>query len=131
MIFPYSDYGVYQPGYSIVASKEMVADNPDLVARFVRATLKATQAAKDDPDAAIAALINWSGSVEDQKDQARRVLDVTLSVLSSPNGKGQPLGAHIEQDWQSALELLKQYKELETDMAASDFYTNQFVPGAM
>ncbi len=131
VIFPYSDYGVYQPGYSIVASKDMVAQNPDLVGRFVRATLKATQAAKDDPDAAIAALINWSGSVEDQKDQARRVLDVTLSVLESPNGKGQPLGAHVEQDWQSALDLLKQYKELETDMAASDFYTNQFVPGAM
>jgi len=127
VIFPYSDYGVYQPGYSIVAHKDMVGENPDLVGRFVRATLKATQAAKDDPDAAIAALINWSGSVEDQKDQARQVLDVTLSVLESPNAGGAALGSHVEQDWQSALDLLKQYKELETDMAASDFYTNQFV----
>jgi NitT/TauT family transport system substrate-binding protein len=41
VIFPYSDYGVYQPGYSIVARKDMVAENPDLVGRFVRATLKA------------------------------------------------------------------------------------------
>jgi NitT/TauT family transport system substrate-binding protein len=130
VIFPYVDYGVYQPGYSIVARKQMVQDNPDLVGRFVRATLKATQAAKDDPDAAIAALISWSASVEDQKAQARRVLDVTLSVLQSPNGKDQPLGAHVAEDWQSALDLLKQYKELKTDMAASDFYTNQFVPGA-
>ena len=130
VIFPYSDYGVYQPGYSIVARKEMVKDDPDLVGRFVRATLKATQAAKDDPDAAIASLINWSASVEDQKAQARRVLDVTLSVLASPNGKGEPLGAHVAKDWQSALDLLKQYKELKTDMAGSDFYTNQFVPGA-
>jgi NitT/TauT family transport system substrate-binding protein len=128
VIFLYSDYGVYQPGYSIVARKDMVAENPDLVGRFVRATLKATQAAKDDPDAAIQALINWSASVEDQKDQARRVLDVTLSVLESPNGKGKPLGWHVEQDWRSALDLLKQYKDLQTDMAASDFYTNMFVP---
>lgn len=128
VIFPYSDYGVYQPGYSIVASKDMVADNPDLVGRFVRATIKAAQAAKDDPDAAIAALINWSGSVEDQKEQARQVLDVTLSVLESPNANGAPLGSHVEQDWQSALDLLKQYKELETDMAAADFYTNEFIP---
>jgi NitT/TauT family transport system substrate-binding protein len=128
VIFPYSDYGVYQPGYSIVAHKDMVAENPDLVGRFVRATLKATQAAKDDPEAAIQALINWSGSVEDQKEQARQVLDVTLSVLESPNANGAPLGSHVEEDWQSALDLLKQYKELQTDMAASDFYTNQFIP---
>jgi NitT/TauT family transport system substrate-binding protein len=128
VIFPYSDYGVYQPGYSIVANKDMVAENPDLVGRFVRATLKAAQAAKDEPDAAIAALINWSGSVEDQKEQARQVLDVTLSVLESPNANGAPLGSHVEKDWQSALDLLKKYKELDTDMAASDFYTNQFIP---
>jgi hypothetical protein len=56
------------------------------------------------------------------------VLDVTLSVLESPNAGGAPLGSHVEQDWQSALDLLKQYKELETEMAASDFYTNQFIP---
>ena len=128
VIFPYSDYGVYQPGYSIVAHKDMVAENPDLVGRMVRATLKATQAAKDDPEAAIQALINWSGSVEDQKEQARQVLDVTLSVLELPNANGAPLGSHVEEDWQSALDLLKKYKELETDMAASDFYTNQFIP---
>ena len=128
MIFAYSDFGVHQPGYSIVAHKDMVAENPDLVGRFVRATLKATQAAKDEPDAAIQALINWSGSVEDQKEQTRRVLDVTLSVLESPNAGGAPFGAHVEQDWQSALDLLKKYKELETDMAASDFYTNEFIP---
>jgi NitT/TauT family transport system substrate-binding protein len=128
VIFAYSDYSVYQPGYSIVAHKGMVEQNPDVVERFVRATLKATAAAKEDPDAAIQALINRSASVEDQKDQARRVLDVTLLVLESPNAKGAPLGSHVEADWQSALDLLKQYKELETDMAASNFYTNDFVP---
>ena len=46
----------------------------------------------------------------------------------SPNNKDAPLGAHVEQDWESALDLLKKYKELKTDMAASDFYTNEFVP---
>ncbi len=35
IIFNYTDYGVYQPGYSIVAHKDMVAENPDLVRRFV------------------------------------------------------------------------------------------------
>ena len=36
VIFAYSDYGVHQPGYSIVAHKDMVEQNPDLVGRFVR-----------------------------------------------------------------------------------------------
>src|SRR6185369_3591639 len=39
--FPYSDYGVNQVGYCIAATKDTVAKNPDLVRRFVGATIKA------------------------------------------------------------------------------------------
>lgn len=129
VIFAYSDYGVHQPGYSIVAHRDMVEENPDLVGRMVRATLRSAKAALEDPEAAIEALINWSSSVEDQKGQAMRVLNVTLSVIESPNAEpGTPLGWHVEADWESALGLLQEYKELETDMQAADFYTNDYVP---
>ncbi len=131
VIFNYADYGVYQPGYAIVAHKDMVKDNPDLVQRFVRATLKAVKAAKENPDASIQALIDWSGSVEDQKAQAREVLDVTLSILRSPNNKDGKLGQNVPADWDSALAMLKQYKELKTDQPASSFYTNDFIPASL
>jgi NitT/TauT family transport system substrate-binding protein len=127
VVLNYADYGVDQPGYAIVARKEMVEQNPDLVQRFVRATLRALEAAKADPDESIQALINWSGSVEDQKEQAREVLDVTLSILYSANNKEQKLGLNVPQDWDSALAILKEYKELKTDQPASAFYTNRFV----
>lgn len=129
IILNYADFGVDQPGYAIVARKEMVENNPDLVQRFVRATLKAVKAAEADPDASIQALINWSGSVEDQKEQAREVLDVTLSILYSANNKDKVVGLNVPEDWESALAILKEYKELKTDQPASAFYTNQFVGG--
>lgn len=124
------DYGVPQPGYAIVARKEMVEKNPDLVGRFVRATLKAVEAARADPDASIQSLINWSGSVEDQKAQAREVLDFTLSVLKSPGNRDGRIGYNVPEDWASALEILKKYKDLQTDQPASAFYTNAFIPPA-
>lgn len=129
VILNYADYGVDQPGYAIVARKAMVEENPDLVRRFVKATLKAVAAAQANPDEAIQALINWSASVEDQKAQAREVLDVTLSILYSANNKDKALGLNVPADWESALAILKQYKELQTDQPASAFYTNAFVQG--
>lgn len=131
LIFNYADYGVSQPGYAIVAHREMVEKNPDLVRRFVRATLRSVAAAKADPDAAIRALINWQASVEDQKAQAREVLDVTLSILRSKNAKDDRLGVNVPEDWDAALEILKTYKELKTDKPASAFYTNDFVPASL
>src|SRR6185295_16507144 len=67
LIFNYADYGVYQPGYAIVAHRDTVKDKADEVRRFVQATLTATKAAAQDPDAAIKSLINWKASTEDEK----------------------------------------------------------------
>ena len=130
LIFNYADYGVYQPGYAIVAHRDVVKDKSDEIHRFVQATLAATKAAAEDPDAAIKSLINWKASTEDEKErvQARKVLDVTLSILYSPNNKQKRLGLNVPEDWQSALDLLQKYTEFKTDMKADQFYTNEFVP---
>jgi NitT/TauT family transport system substrate-binding protein len=130
VVFNYADYGVYQPGYAIVAHKDTVKENPDMVKRFVAGTLTAVKAAQADPDAAIASLINWKASTEEEKEkvQARKVLDVTLGILYSPNNKEKQLGLNVPADWESALELLKKYTDLKTDMTADQFYTNDFVP---
>ena len=130
--FNYADYGVAQPGYAIVAHRDTVKDNPDLVKRFVHATLEAVAAAKANPDEAVKSLINWKASTEDEKEkvQARKVLDVTLSILISPNNKDKQIGLNVEADWASALDLLKKYSHVETNMKASEFYTNDFLPKA-
>ncbi len=132
VIFNYADYGVYQPGYAIATHKDLIKENPDLVKRFVHATIAAVQASAADPEAAIASLINWKASTEDEKEriQAREVLGVTLAILSSPNNKDKRIGMNVEADWASALELLKKYSELQTDMTADQFYTNEFLPSA-
>jgi NitT/TauT family transport system substrate-binding protein len=127
VIFNYADYGVYQPGYSIVAHKDTIRDNPDLVKRFVRATIKAARAASENPDECIVSLVNWAGEAAVEAKQARQVLDVTLSILISPNNKEKKLGLNVEADWESALNLFKEYKDLKTDMKAADFFTNKFI----
>jgi len=133
VIFNYADYGVYQPGYAIVAHRDMVKDNPDLVKRFVKGTLMAVKEAKANPDESIGSLINWVASTSDDKEkkQAREVLDVTLSILYSPNNKDKKLGLNVPADWAAALDMLKKYTDLKTDMKAEDFYTNDFVPDSV
>ena len=130
VIFNYADYGVYQPGYAIATHKDLIKENPDLVKRFVHGTIDAVQASVADPEAAIKSLISWKASTEDEKErvQAREVLGVTLSILTSPNNKEKRIGLNVKEDWDSALALLKKYSELKTDLTADQFYTNEFLP---
>jgi NitT/TauT family transport system substrate-binding protein len=129
--FPYSDYGVNQVGYCIVANTDTVKSNPDLVKRFVNATMRAYKETEANPDAAIASMADIVGGsmAEDQgKAQARAVLDVTLSVLYSKANKDKHLGMNVPADWDDMLALMKKYNDLQTDKPASAFYTNDFVP---
>ncbi|WP_051644529.1 ABC transporter substrate-binding protein [Labrenzia sp. DG1229] len=68
VLLPYSDYGVDQVGYCISTRKEMIEENPDLVNRFVDATIQAYKQTEADPDAAVNAIADIVGGTmaEDQ-----------------------------------------------------------------
>ncbi len=53
--FAYSKNGTNTVGLTIFTHTDTLEENPDLVARFVRATARSFQAALEDPDASIAA----------------------------------------------------------------------------
>jgi len=129
--FPYSDFGVNQVGYCIAASTDTVAKNPDLVKRFVAATVKAYKETEADPDKAIASMSDIVGGsmAEDAgKEQAREVLGVTLKVLYSKANTDKVLGKNVPEDWADMLKLMQDFNDLKTDKPATAFYTNDFLP---
>jgi NitT/TauT family transport system substrate-binding protein len=128
--FPYSDYGVNQVGYCIVTTKDMVKNKPDLVKRFMQATIKSYAETQKNPDAAIAAMADVVGGTmadDKGKEQARAVLDVTLSVLTSPANKDKKIGLNVPSDWDDMIALMKKYNDLDPKADAKSFYTNDFV----
>lgn len=130
ILFPYSDFGVDQVGYCISTRKDMVAENPDLVNRFVDATIKAYAATEADPDRAVAAIADIVGGTmaEDEgKAQSRAVLDVTLGLLYSGANSDRKLGLNVPSDWESMVNLMKEYNDLDPEADPSAFYTNEFI----
>ena len=127
---PYSDYGVNQVGYCIVTTKDMVKNKPDLVKRFVQATMKAYGETLKNPDAAINSMGDIVGGTmnEDQgKAQAKEVLKVTLDVLFSAGNKDKKIGLNVPGDWDDMIALMKKYNDLDPKAEAKNFYTNEFL----
>ena len=128
--FPYSDFGVNQVGYCISTHTDTLKNNPDLVKRFVEATVKSYKAAEKDPDAAVNSMADIVGGTmaEDEgKAQARAVLDVTLSVLYSSANSEKKLGLNVAADWVDMVDLMKKYNDLDPKAEPASFYDNSFV----
>jgi NitT/TauT family transport system substrate-binding protein len=124
-VFSFAELGVNTQGLTIVASDETITGRKDLVARFVRATLKAMEAAKADPDAAVAAAVKARPDAD--KALVKAQLLASLKLMPSPASPDLPLGEMAPADWTRTLDLMKSYQDVATTMPAEAFYTNEFV----
>ena len=61
-------------------------------------------------------------------DVVKKQLLVDLSLVFSPANTGKRLGWGPPADWQSTIDLLKQYRGLEGAQPATAYYTNEFLP---
>ena len=121
----YADFGGNIVGMTILASGETLKKNPDLVKRFVRATVKSWDETKKNPGAAVDAALKVKPDLNRQStlDQLR----VDIDLLDSKNSKGR-IGWGAQADWDQTLALLRNYRDLQTDKTWTAFHTNEFLP---
>ena len=121
----FADNGANIVGMTIVASNATIKAKPDLVARFVRASIKSWDEAKKNPDAAVDAAMKAKADLNRQSTKDQMMVDFEL--MDSPNVKGKT-GFGDERDWKQTIDLLKKYRGLETTAEWTAFHTNEFLP---
>lgn len=122
----FADLGVSLVGFSVITNEDIIAKNPDLVRRFVKATSRAWEAARKNPQSVMSSLQTVKPDFDIER--GLKQLNVMIALMDTPNTKGKPAGYHSETDWAALLKLLKDYRDLKTDKTAAAFFTNDFVP---
>lgn len=124
VVIPFYEVGVNTIGMSIVTHPDTIARQPDLVRRFVRATAKSYEAMLAEPAAAAAAVKRMKNDLV----EATLLAEVTDSNAVTRQGltPGRRVGWNDPAQWQQTFELMRDYRELKTDMPPTAFYTNDF-----
>ena len=120
----YADNGANIVGMTVVTRNDLIKSNPDLVRRFVRATIKSWEEAKKNPGAAVDAALKVKPDLNRQSTIDQLMVDIDL--LDSKNSKGR-IGWGAEADWDQTIDLLKKYRDLSTNQPWTAFHTNEFV----
>ena len=121
----FADHGANIVGMAIFTGNNTIKGNPDLVRRFVRATKRAWDEAKKNPDAAVDVAMKVKPDLNRQSTKDQMLVDFEL--MDSVNVKGQTGFGH-EKDWSQTIDLLKRYRGLETQLNWTAFHTNEFLP---
>lgn len=121
----FGQMGVPTLGSGVMTHPDTIKTEPDLCRRVVQGVQRSWEAALNDPDAAVQALLATADTPLNPK-----ILRNGLGVFQGLATGLKPIGHIDPAAMQKTLDLLKQYGGVKTDRPATDFYTNEFVEAA-
>ena len=117
------DYGITSHGYTIFATEEMIDDNPELVEKFLRATLKGITYSLDHPEESIQVLVDRKPSVNVALE--RQMLQLYAEVLS--NSEEFPAGYMDYEMFKETYDRLLEENVIEQEFDVREAFTTTFL----
>jgi NitT/TauT family transport system substrate-binding protein len=123
-VFALKDYGVKFYGTVIYTSDSLLKSNPDLVKRYVRATLKSLAWTRDHMEQAVAEVVKVSPD-RDLKLETKK-LAIIYDLYKTPDYATR-FGAMTDDKWQSSIDILADSGDLPKKPNAHEMYTNAVI----
>lgn len=122
--FRFADNGVPTVSTSIFASNAFIKDNPDVVKKFIAASLRGWSFALDNPEKAVKALKTTFPNMN-EKLAAAELAAITPLFCS---GGAKYIGKAEDALWVKTQELLSEVKLLPAGQDPKSYYTNDYLP---
>lgn len=117
-----TDYGINFYGDTLFTTEKMIKESPDLVERFVKATLKGWEYAYSHPDEAVDYTLMYSDQLKKEHETA--MMQASLELLR-PDDK--PIGTIDRQVLEEMHDLLISNNILKNPLDLDKLYTTQFL----
>jgi len=118
-----SKYGIVTHGYTIFTTEKMIKEHPDVVLKFLRASLKGVSFTVENADEALKSLLKRDPKLDPALNLRR--LKAYNEVTS--NSKEYPAGYMDQQMFKETYDRLVKEKVIETQFNLSDAYTTEFL----
>jgi NitT/TauT family transport system substrate-binding protein len=123
-VMPVKDYGVKFYGTVFYTSDALLKSNPDLVKRFVRATMKSYMWTRDNMEKAVAEIVKVSPD-RDLKLETQK-LGIIYGLYNTPD-YAERFGVMNDGKWQSSIDILAESGDLPKKPTPKEMYTNAIV----
>jgi NitT/TauT family transport system substrate-binding protein len=127
---PWTENGIQLMGHGIVVNDETIANDPEMVEGFVRASIRGWEEVCADPQIGIDLFLETFPDLsENDKEFSEQSLPVECGAKldPGPGDNGTRLGPTEDGQWQAMLDLLTEYADLQNPLPPADYYTNDFV----
>ncbi len=128
-MMPFSDFGIRTMAAGAIVHDDTIAQQPDLVRGFTRASLKAMSeiANEKTADEATDIAMEISKAPSNRRESVKLQWLATLPRLRTQYSKDKPLGWTSQEDWKACIDLLLKTEQIPAAIAEDKVYTNAFI----
>ena len=125
VVFEFRDH-IRLAGSGIIASDATIRTRPEVIRKFLRATYRGARDFARDPAAVSTILVRYhpEGNADSYTGQAK----AGAGLWAPPEAKQRGFGWMDDAKMQNTMDQAARDFKLERKLAASDFYTNEYVP---
>ena len=127
VIIPWADYGINPYGNAIMASEKTIRTRPDMLKRFLDATMKAWQWSLKNPDEALKILSKDVPEVK-ASDGIVRFVDDVRQLLDLDMIRKTKLGWTDKKRMEQTVGYINRYFKVAEPITAEEMFTNNFLP---
>jgi putative hydroxymethylpyrimidine transport system substrate-binding protein len=124
-LFDPADYGVATLGLTYLTRRDLVENQPELLARFLKATLRGWATSQADPESAIDVVMRYAP--QEQRPHQIAMLISELEMAAGPIVERLGLGWTTREQWQALQDSLLQYGGVERSVDVGTAFTDQIL----
>lgn len=117
-----ADEGILLPNQILLVRKDLLEANPDLVERFVRATLKGWNIAVNNPEEGVKATLKFDETLD--ISQQTDMMEATIALISPETAS---IGHMDDKMWQQVRQVALDLDLISTPLELDKIYTTQFL----
>ncbi len=122
----YAEFGVDTYGVGLLTSEQMIKDKPEMVRRFVQASMRGYAWSFENPDEAIRLFLK--ANPEMSPERARSEVRITADLMLTPFAAREGIGHYDEMKVIQTRDLTLKPRNVDpAAMPARDIYTNEFL----
>ena len=122
-IFSYKDYGMDFPGGCLIASDKLIERDPELVFKFLKASIKGWNYAFGNKEEAVSIMQKYAKL---NKEHEMFMLDVIEKNIDK-NFDGSPIGFHDVTKIQKTIDFLKESGQITRNITPEDIVYDKFI----
>ena len=125
----FADYGINLVSSGVVANRDFVKENQDLVKRFMLAATQSIEAAVKDPKGAAQAILN-ANPKGGKIDTLTQGFELTIPLYKDPSGKANRPFNVTDANMKETVDVMVEYGGLEAKAKdeLKTYYTNEYLP---